>query len=787
MKYRSIHRPTSRLERHGPWLFVGVAVTVLIVALVAAAANGALASLGPTLWGRTLRGYTGVGLILGVASVVLAALTFAYSLRKRLWQESAPLPIRSTMMAWLWTHVYFGLLALVAAVFHAGTGLFTAGLSTGIILLALLGLLVFSGIVWRLIYRYVPPAAAAQVGNYSLSESRAWAQSDRVEIEKLSAGKSTEFQRLKNALLAGQPATDDSALTEAEQEDFILVRAYAAGRLSTLQRLQRQAAFDRLLKFWKIIHIPLAGLALLFLILHVLVVFDIPAQALPAQLDGFHPASDCAQCHAAIYEQWSQSMHAHALTSPVTIAQVNLVNATTFAEVDQPDPYLFCNNCHGPVGARLTGQATLPLTPSTRPAIPLVTEGVSCTVCHQFNGEAKAGQGGLRSFNNSLRPGRIFFGGIADPAGNVYHQSQPAKLFNQPDLICKNCHTVSFDRNQDGQIEKGVDLILQTIYTEWERYREAGGTQSCVSCHMPLVDGATRVAEAAAIPGQQDYAAPPRQLHNHSFVGVDYSLDTVAQNDPQREARAALLRQTAKIVVDSAQIEEDNLRFKVSVTNSGAGHNIPGGFSFARQMWLEVIVKDESGQTLYQSGVLASNTADLCDAATLADPGNPVLAYLQGCAESDPQLVNFQQKLVSDVEQVLDANGQPALDDHGDPIVIQAANGAETWLQSLDAGAVSRFRPADGQELDTIDPGQTRQFEYQVLGLNADAGPLTIQVRLLFRNFPPYFLRALAANQLPSDPVKLAPLIENLQIVEMAAETYSYQSGYWIPATSMRE
>lgn len=772
MKPRHIQRPTTRLERQLTWFFVGLALSILILVSVAATASGALAVFGPTLWGPTLRGYTGLGITLGLASVGFTAFTFVYSLRKRVWQETAPPAIRSTMMAWLWAHVYSGLLALVTAFFHAGTGLFTGGLSTGLIMLGLLCLLVFSGVVWRLVYHYVPPIASAQVGNYSHAETQAWARNDLVEIEKLSAGKSANFQRLKNALLAGEPATDVSALTEEEREEFILVRAYAAGRLSNLQRLQQQTHFDRVLQLWKVLHIPLTGLAAIFFVVHLVVVYDLPAQATPALLGGFHPASECAQCHATIYAQWAQSMHAHALSSPVTIAQVNLVNATTFAN---PAPPVFCNNCHGPVGARLTGQATLPMTPTTTSSAAAVAEGVSCTVCHQFNGIPKAGQGGQRAFNLGLRPGRVFFGSLVDPVGNTYHQTKPSKFAQNPELICQNCHNVTFDRDADGEITKGTDLVLQSIFTEWERYQEAGGTQTCVTCHMPIVAGATRIAEAADIPGEQDFAAPARVLHDHSFVGVDYPLDTVAQADPQRATRAALLQRAATLSLEPLTFEpltavaDDALRFTVSLTNTGAGHNIPGGFAFARQMWLEVTVRDQNGVTLYASGVLARNTDDLCDAATLDDADNPVLPYLQGCAASDPQLVNFQQKLVSDVEQVLDANGQVVLDDHGDPVIIQAPGGEEAWLQSADAGAVSRFRPVDGQELDTIDPGQTRQFEYRVTGLSPAAGPLTIQVRLLFRNLPPYFLRALAANQLPSDPVRLEPLIGNLQIVEMAS------------------
>jgi hypothetical protein len=171
-------------------------------------------------------------------------------------------------------------------------------------------------------------------------------------------------------------------------------------------------------------------------------------------------------------------------------------------------------------------------------------------------------------------------------------------------------------------------------------------------------------------------------------------------------------------------------------------------------MWLEVVVRDEDGDVLFESGLLDSNTADLCDAGTLDDRGNPMLPYVQGCAAADPQLVNFQQKLVDRIALV---NGN----------IIQA--GEETWLQNLDGGAVARVRPVDGQLLSRITPNETRTFFYQAVLPNRLPAGATLTVRLLFRNLPPYFLRALADHQPAGEQPQIAPLINNVQIVEMAA------------------
>jgi hypothetical protein len=51
----------------------------------------------------------------------------------------------------------------------------------------------------------------------------------------------------------------------------------------------------------------------------------------------------------------------------------------------------------------------------------------------------------------------------------------------------------------------------------------------------------------------------------------------------------------------------------------------------------------------------------------------------------------------------------------------------------------------------------------------------TFTARLLFRNLPPYWVRAMGKEQKPgtADGPQLAPLVPNLQIVEMAKQTGS--------------
>src|SRR6185436_17718675 len=112
-----------------------------------------------------------------------------------------------------------------------------------------------------------------------------------------------------------------------------------------------------------------------------------------------------------------ESMHAHALTSPLTIVQTNLDARLTLAGTPSPDPRMICINCHAPTGAAQIESATLPL-PGAVP-----NEGISCVGCHQHAGDTEPGSGGFASkFQAQLGTSRTYFGQYADAVGNAFHK-----------------------------------------------------------------------------------------------------------------------------------------------------------------------------------------------------------------------------------------------------------------------------------------------------------------------------------------------------------------------------
>jgi hypothetical protein len=775
-----LRRKLGWLERGAPWLVVSALGALVLGVAAALAASGRLDGiLAGDSADHALRGYTPFGLFLGVAATLLTLIAAAYSLRKRPLQERLGAG-RGSMTLWLWLHVAAGLVAIAAVLAHAGYGLLGTEFSTGKILFAIFALLSLSGLAWRVVYQVVPPAMAPKIGDYSERASDLRAQEQLVEIEKIAAGGSAELHRLKAWLVeaARSPAEIAAAvasLGEGERAVLAEIQRLADSRRRGLARKQLKARTTRLLQAWRMAHIPLALALPLALIAHLVGSLDLPAKVYPPgsapfqALASVHPSTECRSCHRLIVDQWSTSMHAHAHRSPVTIAQNNQLVAAELGRLKSPDPRRLCVNCHGPLGVALAGQSRLPL---SRPGYDdaLLNEGVGCSTCHQYEGPSSPGSAGLTKFQEGFRPGAVYRGEIDDPVGNAFHQSAPSAMVKRDGALCANCHSVEYDVDGDGKFVKGLDLVLQTTTEEFDAFVANGGKGTCVSCHMATLVGATRVAERASLVSEQDHEAPAREVHDHSFTGVDYPIDEVARKDPNRAAREALLRSAARLDVDPAAmvIKAGQLQLAVAITNIGVGHNLPSGFAFARQMWLEVRVLGDGNKPIFASGVLAKTSDDLCDAGTLDDPGNPVKPFVVGCRASDPQLVSYQQKLVDHIDVDRDSAGTPKVSASGELKAIAAKGASETWLQHLAAGAIPRTRPSDGAVLAPIPPNETRTHRYAIDVRNQARA--TVTVRLLFRSIPPSMLRALGSGQAPGE-IQLAPLVENLQIVEMATRT----------------
>jgi hypothetical protein len=271
----------------------------------------------------------------------------------------------------------------------------------------------------------------------------------------------------------------------------------------------------------------------------------------------FEPATVCKQCHEEIYRDWSQSMHAHAREAWYFSHKVGSERMGMSCN-NEHNVAVPCQTCHEPAGVYPLGAMM-----QGKPAAIAATEGVSCDVCHRIT-EVK-GTGDFAFGPKGTKRGPY------QDAKSPYHKTSYAPLIKTSDF-CVACH---------GQLQNLNGLKVCDTVRMWRESRYAREGKTCQSCHMPGVTGA-----AATGPGAPADAPKNRSLHRHLFRGP--------HND------AALLREAATLRQTVTKRPDGGLDVHVTVTNSGAGHDLPTGLP-DRLITLKVEIKDGGGKLVWQN------------------------------------------------------------------------------------------------------------------------------------------------------------------------------------------
>ena len=286
----------------------------------------------------------------------------------------------------------------------------------------------------------------------------------------------------------------------------------------------------------------------------------------------FTESQACGACHENHYAEWKTSMHAYAITDPVFRALVLTRKADLAGTEDQ-----FCMQCHTPLGTR-SGQVSDNFNFDDLDAI--AKDGVSCETCHKTTEV-------VRPYNNGhvIDEFGAMRGPIEDPVPAGFHASEPSDHLGKSNF-CGACHDV---------IEVS-GLNLERPYAEWLESPGAANYKSCQSCHMPTYQGRASV---------QPSETPERELHRHSFTGVDIPLvDGILTDEEiaaQKERIRTLLTDVARLTLDverNAVAAGEQIDLYVNVENLLDSHNLPTGTTFIRQMWVEVIATDASAEQL---------------------------------------------------------------------------------------------------------------------------------------------------------------------------------------------
>jgi hypothetical protein len=240
----------------------------------------------------------------------------------------------------------------------------------------------------------------------------------------------------------------------------------------------------------------------------------------------FPSATECAQCHQQIYEEWASSSHAYSSISPMFHAFEETINRLSQGTIGY-----FCLRCHAPVATTMGLRRDQPIWDGPR----VFREGVTCVVCHRVksiytkaNGERRiepgdiydpvygSGTGEGVEIANKYAQFFKFKTNPIDPAlGQPIHNAAIQFEEIKESTFCMSCHHV--------QVKPGIKLEVV-----WDQYRASPAYRdgiSCQDCHMGKVPGVAAgysVGPAAVFEGRA--VNPERRHSNHVFYGPGYSI-----------------------------------------------------------------------------------------------------------------------------------------------------------------------------------------------------------------------------------------------------------------------
>lgn len=504
------------------------------------------------------RGYTFLGMTTGIIGSCLLGLVGFYAARKRALQELIPW----RLLTWLRWHLWLSVIGVWMILIHAGFHL-DGGSGTWAVLLLLAA--VTTGAIGWYQYKKVPGQVVSTVGN--LATGNVQKQIDRLDrqvSDQLAGRESQVASRIRNAITlieSGEKTSPEVSwelvFENPDAEEYVdEVKTLLSEKHALEGHLVQQKSLNKSMRWWLWLHIPAS---VLFGVLVAWHVFDATEIAIPFTKAGPHDFADpnsCAQCHQAQYDDWIGSVHAMAMSSPVTELQNYLVVKKDRFDAGAHGVPVgdLCIKCHAPTSVAGNFWEKEDLLATIDQRAPSSQFGVSCVACHQVNNviktkpfpEAVARQDeekrleevlvDYKNFDNLEylpNAGRMMFGTIKNDhqadgsiVGNSAHKGQFAEHLDGSSF-CASCHTVMVDPAgmaprdpfaakkdwEDDDEPKSNIVTLQNTYHEWKEGSSSPGDEainagsrfqsvnwaaldvSCIDCHGKPLEGLVDAAQ----------------------------------------------------------------------------------------------------------------------------------------------------------------------------------------------------------------------------------------------------------------------------------------------------
>ncbi|HEX9629864.1 MAG TPA: tetratricopeptide repeat protein, partial [Pyrinomonadaceae bacterium] len=284
-----------------------------------------------------------------------------------------------------------------------------------------------------------------------------------------------------------------------------------------------------------------------------------------------------------------------------------------------------CESCHNPA-ALFSGA----LTKNSKVKRPFDEDGVSCIACHSIQATTGRGIGGYVMGEPALlvkEDGTRLLAGVTDqqilddiPS---HRRAMMRPLLKTADF-CGACHKsqVPHELNDYKFIRAFAvadEYQMSSFSKESPHPYYVRDKETCNSCHMkrepaPLFDVSAKLGKLAshrwpaantAIPvfykWSEQLDAVKKFLENDA-LGIDiFSVRLKSPGTSAEQFLAPLNRSSFSIKAD------DRVTAEVVVTNKNIGHSFPPELRDFYEAFVEFVVTDEAGKTLYQSGFIKPN------------------------------------------------------------------------------------------------------------------------------------------------------------------------------------